>query len=100
MQMNDKRLNAVREAYWNSTPEDSFDLDALHDALLDIEGLESPSRDQQKALFMMLPEAIIGSGISWGFRDTEVRDEIHGFVAKNMEAVVKRIAHVNSQGKE
>lgn len=86
------RLDAVREAYWASTDEAEFDY--LHDALTIAEIVKEPVSAQVKALFMMLPEEIIGQGIAWGFTDTEVRESIHRFVADNREAVISRVTAV------
>lgn len=86
----DKRLQAVRDAFWNNTSEDDDDLYVFHDALADI-GFDKPTSAQQKSLFMLIPEGILGQGIRWGFSDTEVRDAVHEF-AKENEATVRAAA--------
>lgn len=83
----DKRLQALREAFWNNTSEDDDDLYVFHDALVNI-GLDDPTPAQQKSLFMLIPEITLGQGICWGFSDTEVRSAVHEFVEKN-EATVR-----------
>lgn len=89
------RLTAVCEAYWVNSTEDDSDLYVLHDALVCAEIVESPTEEQQKSLFLMLPSDIVGQGIAWGFSDTEVRENIQSFVEKNRDAVVARITSVS-----
>lgn len=87
-----KRLDAVREAYWQASNEDDFD--RLHDALVSTvmqDSANEPTTEQIKALFMMLPAQIIGLGISWGFSDTEVGDDIYTFIEENRESVIERL---------
>lgn len=86
-----KRLDAVRQAYWEGTREDSSEFYVLSDAISGAGIVDSPNRDQQRALFGLLPQYIIGEGIAWGFSDTEVRGRIHEFVAENREAVVQAV---------
>ena len=85
------RLDAVREAYWADSDSADSDLDNLHDALLSIEGITDPTKEQMKIFFMMLPESIIGQGIAWGFEDTEVREDIYRFVEENREAITQKL---------
>lgn len=87
----EKRLQAVREAFWSNTPEDDAVVDHLHDALVANELVAEPSPEQVKILFMMLPGKIIGSGLSWGFSDTEVRESIYAFVDENKQKVIDAI---------
>jgi hypothetical protein len=87
----DQRLNAVREAYWHNTPEGHHDLSQLHDVLVVSDIVEEPTADQIKAFFMILPADIIGSALSWGFRDTEVRERTYEFVEQNKQAVLAAI---------
>jgi hypothetical protein len=86
-----KRLNAVREAFWSLTPPGHYDFDCLHDVLSTADLAGEPTPAQVKALFMMLPSDILGSAISWGFNDTEVRERIYEFVERNRPGVVERI---------
>lgn len=88
------RLNAVRQAYWTQTDPEDSDLWVLHDALTQIDGLVSPSREQQRIVFFMLPADVIGNGIAWGFSDTEVRSSVWKFVDENKAAVAAAIGHV------
>lgn len=50
--------------------------------------VEVPTADQIKAFFMTLPADIIGSALSWGFSDTEVRERNYEFVEQNKQAVL------------
>lgn len=86
------RLSAVREAFWAGTDDNDSEFDNLHDALISAKIVEEPTPTHVKALFMMLPDTIIGQGIAWGFNDTEVRESIHRFVGENREAVAQRVA--------
>lgn len=81
-----KRLQAVREAYWNNTDEDDHNTDVFHDALTNI-GLNEPTPAHQKSLFMLIPETILGQGISWSFSDTEVRHAIYEIAEENAETL-------------
>lgn len=94
-QRDNARLNAVREAYWAATSADDSDLYRLHDALVSTVMQESPTLEQQKALFMMLPPQIVGLGIAWGFGDTEVGDDIYRFIEENRDAVIERLGLKN-----
>lgn len=89
-QIRSKRMEAVRAAYWQNTPDESNDLHNLHDALVDV-GIAHPTREQIKVVFMMLPVAIFGLALTWGFSDTEVGDHIYGFVNKNKETILNAI---------
>lgn len=86
-----QRLKAVREAFWNNTPEGHYDLSQLHDVLVVSDIVEEPTQDQIKAFFMMLPADIIGSALSWGFSDTEVRERTYEFVQQDKQAVLAAI---------
>lgn len=85
------RLDAVRQAYWDGTHADSSEFYVLSDAISGAGIVDSPSRDQQRVLFGLLPQYVIGEGVAWGFSDTEVRGRIHEFVAENREAVVQAV---------
>jgi len=85
------RLKAVREAYWYASDENSGEFNALHGALSSINPDCTPSIGQQKILFFMLPDTIIGHGISWGFDDTEVRESIYDFTEKNKAAIIEAL---------
>jgi len=87
-----QRLDAVRLAYWDNTDRSDSDLHVLSDALSVAEIVRAPSIDQQRILFMMLPANIFGQGVAWGFSDTEVRDQIHEFVAENRETVTQAVS--------
>lgn len=84
----EQRLNAVREAFWHNTPQGHHDLSQLHHVLVVSEIVEEPTADQIKAFFMTLPADIIGSALSWGFSDTEVRERTYEFAEQNKQAVL------------
>lgn len=88
----EQRLQAVRQAIWDAWSDDESAFSRIHDALVSMVMDDSPSQVQLKAVFMMLPATIIGKGISWGFDDTEVGDDIYQFIEVNKEAVVAQLA--------
>ena len=80
-QMKDaKRLQMVRNAYWDASSEDEFY--CIHDSISEFCGI-NPSKEQVKCVFDTLPAGIIGSGIKWGFDDTDVRDNIYDYIRSN-----------------
>lgn len=81
--MSDKRLDAVKAAYWEATPEDdTYSLsDVLHQH---ISGVDKFTMEQKKAVFMMLPSRVVGLIVSWGMDDTVARDEIYEFVESHI----------------
>lgn len=85
------RLNAVRETFWQHTPDNHLDWRRLHDALVMTEIINEPSTEQVKAFFMMLPADIIGSALTWGFADTVVRERVYEFAQQNKQAVFEAI---------
>lgn len=87
-----QRLDAVRLAYWDNTDKSDSDLYVLSDALSVAEIAGEPSIEQQRILFMMLPANVFGQGVAWGFSDTEVRGQVHEFVAENREAVTQAVS--------
>lgn len=91
VRVEEQRLNAVREAFWCNTPQEHHDLVQLHDVLAVLDILEEPTADQIKAFFMMLPADIIGSALSWGFSDTEVRERTYEFAEQNKQAILEAI---------
>lgn len=80
------RLTAVCEAYWAGTDPDSAEFSSMADSLLDVFSI-SVTREQLKALLLVLPEELVGQGIAWGFDDTEVRDAIYDYVKRSHEKV-------------
>lgn len=87
----DQRLNAVREAFWRNTPQGHNDLDQLHDVLVMSDIVKEPTPEQIKAFFMKLPADIIGSALSWGFSDTEVRERTYEFAQQNKQTVLEAV---------
>jgi len=88
------RLQSIRQAVWDAWSDDARAFDRLHDVLVDAVIGSSPSREQVKAVFMMLPAFIIGKAISWGLNDTEVGDNMYVFLEENEAAVRARLATV------
>lgn len=78
-----RRSLAVREAFWDNTPDELVSFDNLYDALVCEDLVAQPSKEQVKKLFLMLPDYIFGLALAWSFSDTEVREKIHEFVHEN-----------------
>jgi hypothetical protein len=87
LNLEDARIQAVRQAVWDAWSDDEWAFSRLHDVLVDTVMEHAPSREQLKAVFMMLPAFLIGKGIAWGFNDTEVGDGMFRFVEENEPAV-------------
>lgn len=86
------RLEAVRKAYWDNTDKADSDLHVFSDAL-SVAGIATdPTVQQQRILFMMLPAYVFGQGVAWGFSDSEVRGQVHAFVAEHRDAVAKAVS--------
>lgn len=81
--MKDKRLEAVKVAYWEATTEEeTLDLDdTLHRLMPEVDEF---TFEQKKALFMMLPSGVIGLAIRWGLDDSEVQQEIFEFAERDL----------------
>ena len=90
-QADKKRLDAVREAYWQNTPEGHPDLDQLHDLLVAASVAGEPTREQIRRVFMLLPAEIIGAALSWGLGDTDERESIYEFLERNKQQVLEVI---------
>lgn len=84
----DKRLQGVRDAYWDGSDENEFDV--LRDTIVDCLGID-PSTDQVRAVFNLLPAEIIANVIRWGFRDTVVCEEAYVFIRKNQFAIRQQL---------
>jgi len=85
-EMSDKRLDAVKAAFWGATPEEeTYDLDDTLRKLMP--EADEFTFEQKKALFMMLPATAVGLAIRWGLDDSEVRQEIYEFAEKHLSAV-------------
>lgn len=83
-----------REEFLKTCDLNDFEYYRLHDALASTVFLNSnisPTIEQKKALFMMLPSTIIDLGFTWGFTDTVVGDEIYQFIEENMSIVKERL---------
>lgn len=57
-------------------------------------GIKSPTIEQKKVLFFMLPKEIIGEEISWRLDDTVVEEKIYEFVDENKRKVAERIGRM------
>lgn len=79
----EKRLLAVKEAYWLHSQDDEGTLDFLKFLLIETYTFtenEPPSQDDLKALFFFFDDYLIGQIISWGIDDTEVRESIYAYI--------------------
>ncbi|MGN5048832.1 hypothetical protein ACTG16_23305 [Aeromonas sp. 23P] len=81
--VSDKRLDAVKAAYWEATPEDET-LDMVDTLLQLMPDVDNITMEQKKAVFMMLPSSVIGLIVKWGMDDTEARDQIYEFVESHI----------------
>lgn len=95
--MEEQRLMAVRVAFWENTPSDHNDRSTLHDALVIAEVLQDPTAEQVESFFMMLPPDIIGSALSWGLSDTEVRERTYAFAEENKQRILDALMTKHSQ---
>lgn len=82
------RFQAIRKAWWDNTfySEQGREFASIHDCIVDILA-KKPTSLQLQAVFLILPDEILGKALLWGFSDTEVREEIYAFIAANMEQV-------------
>lgn len=90
----DIRLNAVKEAYWNNI--DKSESDVISDMISYILELQEVSLETVRVVFMLLPATIVGKGISFGFDDTEVRDNIYEYVEKHKEGILKELKSITT----
>ena len=87
-----ERDKAVREAYWSNS--DMYEFHNIHDSCrenLDIDLTDA----QMKAVFMAMPEDIIGSGLQHGFTDSVVRDDIGEYVRENADFIKSLVLAVD-----
>lgn len=87
-----KRLEAICDTYFAHSEERDFS--RVHDALCEAmsQDLETgPTFEQIKVFVKMLPQNIVGKGISWGFDDTEVGDEVYVFAQENKDLVMEKL---------
>lgn len=66
------RLRAAKDAFWAASGS-IRDLTVFVDVLEAAAGIKSPTKSQQRALFDLLPESIVGAGIAHGFDSKRVR---------------------------
>lgn len=74
---------ALRETYWQHTPEGSDDSHRLLDVLEEHDLTKGISHYQLKAFFMRLPHNLFALAVNWGMGDSVFRDELHEFVEDN-----------------
>ena len=75
-----------------SNTDSKEDCDAvLHDALVTELDLQKPTDEQIKKLFDITPMNVIYEGVSYGFADTCVREQVHLFIRENLEQVKEAI---------
>lgn len=89
------RSKAVREAYWDNTENKRSEFGNLYDCVLEAAGytsFELVTESKVKALLLALPNSIVGQGITWGFGDSVVRDDLHEFCRDNKQIVLQAIA--------
>ena len=86
-----ERLAGVLERFWQLTPPGHADIDCLRRQLTAAEITGDPTDAQVKAFFMMLPADVIGSAISWGFSDTEVRERMYEFVDQYRNEIAEQL---------
>lgn len=84
------RMRAVREAYWNHSI-GLDDMPVLWDALVQVFGIDEPSMELQKKLFDLLPDQTIGLAITWGFNDTEVREDVMAFASDEADPLAREL---------
>lgn len=95
MEKDDKRLQLLKDTYWNA--EASLDLDCIDTSLVSFSEIKNPTQEQIRVIFNMLPQEIFGLGVQWGFRDTEVGESIHEYIEENIESILKNIEDKNHQ---
>lgn len=93
-QKNLLRLDAVRHAYLNASDINSPEFSDLSDLMREHCNIESPTSEQRRQLFLMLPQSIIGAGIQWGFSDTEVRDSISIYISFHRVDIAEKLNRI------
>ena len=86
----EKRLQAVKEAYWNNS-DINTDFNPIYDALGEIFSIESPTEDQIKIAFMSLNAIVIGSVLMWDIDDTETRESVYEYLRDNFEDLKRNL---------
>lgn len=86
------RDKAVREAYWTNS--DMYEFHNIHDSCREYLDLDLTDA-QVKAIFMAMPEDIIGSGLQHGFTDSVVRDDIGEYVRENADFIKSLVLSVD-----
>ena len=86
----ERREYALKTTYWATS--DPMEFCNLRDALCHFGNVTEVSDDQQRAFFMALPGTTFGQGVTWGFDDTEVRDDVWSFARDNPAIVANALA--------
>ena len=97
-EIDDKRLQAVRDAYWDNTPDDEGLYYGFKDNAREILGVEI-TKDQARIIFNLLPDTIIGGIIQWGCGDSVYRDDIYGFFKEERVLILNALG-VSSDNNE
>lgn len=70
-------VQAAQAAYWDALLQNDPEVWPLREALKHVfSEWPTPTWEQQRRLFMSLPEDVFGQVIQWGMRDTEVREAV------------------------
>lgn len=72
------------------------ELSGIHDVIVDICDLE-PSRKAIEHLINKLPTDVFGKMISWGARDTEVRESVWEYVEEHQESLTPEFISLGSK---
>lgn len=83
-----RRLQAVRQTYWDNTPDPVKEFWPLAEILKRKSGVADVSPEAVKTLFFKLPDSLFGLAFLWDFHDAAVRYEIEGFVERDLEKTV------------
>lgn len=93
-EIEEQQLQAVKDAYWKKALEidpNLYEFCSIYDSLVEYLNIDEPTDEQLKIVFNMLDRHTIGQGISWGFSDTEVRDNIYVFIKDNVSKIQEKL---------
>lgn len=94
-QINDKkRLLATKLTYWEHSTFDKFEFSNFHDCLTSYLDIDEPTDEQIKTLYLMIPDDMFGLGISWGFGDSVLRDNLSKYVQDNIELIKQKLSEI------
>jgi hypothetical protein len=86
----ERQMEKVRLAYWSEANTDDSAWTAM-DGLLWECGIEKPTPQQLKAVFMMLDEREFCAGLEWGFHDTVVRDNLYSWLRDEKDKILEAV---------